>query len=67
MFLRRVYTLNCKAACVSVGLSADDVLFAHVFRGGFRRLIEMVLVCLWGCLPRMYYLHLFFGRFYTLN
>ena len=33
---------------MSVELSAENVLFAHVFYAGFIRLIEMLLVCLWG-------------------
>ena len=47
LFLRGLYTLNWNAACVSVGLSAENVLFAHVRRGGnlmlsdfFRHLLD---------------------------
>ena len=45
---------------MSVGLSAEHVLFARVVRGVIR-LIEMLIVCLCGCLPRLYYLHVFLG------
>ena len=38
---------------VSVGLSAENSIFAFVFCVGFKRLIEMLLVCLWGCLQRL--------------
>ena len=51
---------------MSVRLSAENVIFASVL-GGFIRLIEMLLVCVWGCLQRMLYLHVFLRCFYTLN
>ena len=61
VFLERFYTLNWNAACVSLGLSAENVVFAYVFKG-FIRLIEMMRVlrvCRWGCLQIMYCLQFF--------
>ena len=37
MFLDGFYTLNVNAACVSLGLSAENVLFARV--------VKVVLIC----------------------
>ena len=37
------YTLNCNAACVSVG----ECIICTSFTVGFMRLLEMLLVCLW--------------------